>query len=93
MCNFFTATDELHLQEVEVVDDLTLQLSFDRVPDPDSLMIYYAYAHNRRGHVVPEGTYPVGAGCLRTNMAVPSQLLEGEDLHDWVAGFEIAPTV
>lgn len=77
------------LQSVSVISDDTLRLSFDRAPDPDSLMVHYAYTRNSRDNTPPEGNYPFGGGCLRTTASSPSVLLDGEELYDWVAGFTI----
>lgn len=77
------------LQSVSVIGDDRLRLGLDRAPDPDSLMIHYAYARHQRSSTNTEGNYPVGGGCLRTTASVPSVLLKGEVLHDWVAGFQI----
>ncbi|SPF79104.1 hypothetical protein ALP8811_03039 [Aliiroseovarius pelagivivens] len=78
------------LVDVEVVDKVHIKLRFDREPSLETLVINYAYQHNRRGEMSAKSAYPVGRGCLRNTVSSSSIYDEDTTLHDWAAGFSIA---
>lgn len=77
------------LVEVSVVDEKVLRLSFDRPPDPETVIVHYAYQHHRGDGVLQQYGFPVGRGCLRTTLECSSIFEKGSMLHDWAAAFSV----
>lgn len=80
----------LSIMDVEVVGEKGVRLVLDRVPEPSSLIINYAYQPYRRDNPNIAREYPVGRGCLRTEFEVQSIFDPGVKLYDWVPGFSVA---